>query len=341
MQLSDPAIIQDQARYQRLSKEFASIAKIQDKIGKLEKVEKERAELEHMLHDRKTDAQLIELATEELPQLKDACRRLREEIEDLLLAESGDAPKSVIVEIRAGTGGLEAGLFAADLFRMYARYAAERGYALETLDSHETENGGFKEIIFSLEGPQAYNRFRFESGVHRVQRVPLTESSGRIHTSACTVAVLPEPKEVDIQIDPRDLEIDVYRSSGPGGQSVNTTDSAVRITHLPSGVVVTCQDERSQLKNKAKALRILRARLFELKKEQQDQERSANRKKQVGTGDRSEKIRTYNFQERRVTDHRINLTLYELDQILDGALDKLFDALIQHDRQNRLKDLKL
>jgi peptide chain release factor 1 len=245
--------------------------------------------------------------------------------------------KNAIVEIRAGTGGDEAALFAADLFRMYARYAEGRGWKHDVLSSSPTGVGGYKEVIFLVEGKGAYGRFRYESGVHRVQRIPVTEASGRIHTSAVTVAILPEADEIDVDINPEEIRVDVFRSSGPGGQSVNTTDSAVRVTHVPTGLVVTCQDEKSQHKNKAKALKVLRSRLLERAKSQQDEERSRNRKLQVGSGDRSEKIRTYNFPQSRVTDHRIGLSLHKLEQVLDGNIDELVDALAANDSDARLK----
>ena len=249
--------------------------------------------------------------------------------------------KNVVVEIRAGTGGEEAGLFAGDLYRMYKRYAERNHWKIENLSSSPSDLGGFKEIIFSLAGDDIYSRMKFESGVHRVQRVPATEASGRIHTSASSVAVLPEADEVEVEIDPNDLRIDVFRSTGPGGQSVNTTDSAVRITHIPSGLVVSCQDEKSQHKNKARALRVLRARLYDLAMKEHDAKEAAMRKKMIGSGERSEKIRTYNFPQSRVTDHRINLTLYRLDQILDGDIDELMEELKLADRTERLANLEM
>ena len=279
-----------------------------------------------------------ELAEEELGELESTRLVLEEELKVLLLPSDPRDEKNVIVEIRAGTGGDEAALFAGDLFRMYARYAERHGWELEGMASSPTELGGFKEIIFMISGDRVYSRLKYESGVHRVQRVPETEASGRIHTSAATVAVLPEAEEVDVDIDPNDLKIDVFRSSGHGGQSVNTTDSAGRVTHIPTGMVVTCQDEKSQLKNKEKALKVLKARLLDMEIARQNEEIAQSRKNQVGSGDRSERIRTYNYPQGRVTDHRIGLTLYQLENFLDGDLEEMIDALITSDQAEKLKN---
>jgi peptide chain release factor 1 len=277
---------------------------------------------------------------EEMDSLRDRKKQLEEKLRIMLLPKDPDDDKSVIMEIRAGTGGEEAALFANDLFRMYSRYAESQGWKIDIMDSHFTDIGGIKELIFVVDGPGVYSKLKYESGVHRVQRVPTTESGGRIHTSAATVAVLPEAEEVEVAIDPNELRVDVYCSSGPGGQSVNTTQSAVRITHLPTGLVVTCQDEKSQHKNKAKALRVLRARLKEVLEEEKNAELAGARRSQVGTGDRSERIRTYNFPQGRVSDHRINLTLHKLDSILEGDLKEIIEALIAHDQAERMKQVE-
>lgn len=277
--------------------------------------------------DAESDPELKEMAAEEIAPLEEAIEKLIQRLKVLLVPRDPLDGKDIIVEIRAGTGGDEASLFAADLYRMYGRYAETRKWKVEVIEASETEAGGFKEIIFSVGGKSVYGNLRYESGVHRVQRVPATESQGRIHTSAVTVAVLPEAEDTDIEIKDAEIKIDVYRSSGPGGQSVNTTDSAVRLTHLPTGLVVICQDEKSQIKNKAKAFRVLRSRLYELEESKKQAARAAERKSQVGTGDRSERIRTYNFPQSRVTDHRINLTLYKLEQVMQGSIDELIDAL--------------
>jgi peptide chain release factor 1 len=326
--------------YVRLSKEYAELAPIVESIETLRKRSEELAGLETLIGDPASDAEMKTLAEEEYRALKGSLPQLERQVQRMLLPKDVADEKSAILEIRAGTGGEEAALFAAALFRMYERYADIHRWKVEILALSDTGLGGFKEIIASINGRGVFARLKFESGVHRVQRVPATEASGRIHTSAATVAVLPEAEEVDIAIDDKDLRIDVFRSSGPGGQSVNTTDSAVRVTHLPSGIVVQQQDEKSQHKNKAKALKILRARLYEAERTKLEAERAAQRKSQVGSGDRSERIRTYNYPQGRVTDHRINLTLYELERVMSGeALDKIIDALIAEDEAARLADL--
>jgi peptide chain release factor 1 len=292
------------------------------------------------LAEGESDPDMLEMAREELESLKESLEEATGRLKALLVPKDPLDGKNIIMEIRAGTGGEEAALFAADLYRMYNRFAEQNSWKIEVMDSNETGIGGFKEIIFSISGKNVYGNLRYESGVHRVQRIPTTESGGRIHTSAVTVAVLPEAEETDIDINPEDLKIDVYRSSGPGGQSVNTTDSAVRITHIPTGTVVTCQDEKSQHKNKAKALRVLRARLYEEEKRKNNQERAEARKNQVGSGDRSERIRTYNFPQNRVTDHRVNLTLHKLDAVMQGDLSEIIESLKYSARQEYLKEDK-
>jgi len=334
-ELSSPDIFQDQEKYKKISKAHSELSEIVSVYRQYKKLKEQIEENQELLSEG--DAELKELAEEELKVLKAEQTKLEERLKILLIPKDPLDEKNIILEIRAGTGGEEAALFAADLFRMYARYAERKGWKVEIMESHETGTGGFKEIIVNISGKQVYSRLKFESGVHRVQRVPSTESQGRIHTSAVTVAILPEAEEVDVKIDPSELRIDVFRSSGPGGQSVNTTDSAVRITHLPTGLVVTCQDEKSQHKNKAKALKVLRARLLQARQEEQKKELDANRRSQVGSGDRSERIRTYNFPQGRVTDHRINLTLYNLDAVLEGDLDQVIDPLIQHFQTEALK----
>jgi peptide chain release factor 1 len=326
--LSDPKVLGQQKEYSRVAKERAELEEIVSCYRSWKKAEREIEENRELLKDK--DEALRELAKEELAALRERKEELESRLKFLLLPKDPNDARNVILEIRAGTGGEEAALFAADLFRMYSRYAESRGWRVEVMSSNPTGLGGFKEIIVLIEGGAAYSRLKFESGVHRVQRVPETEGSGRIHTSAVTVAVLPEADEVEVDIDPKDLRVDVFRSSGPGGQSVNTTDSAVRVTHLPTGLVVSCQDEKSQHKNRAKALKILRARLLEKKQQEQHSEIAATRKLMVGSGDRSERIRTYNFPQGRVTDHRINLTLYKLDRIVEGQLDEVVEALATH-----------
>jgi peptide chain release factor 1 len=329
--------VTDSAQFVRLSKEFSDLGPIAGAIGELRAARAEMADLTAMLND----PEMKDLATEELAALEKRLPVLERRVLVALLPKDEADEKNAILEVRAGTGGDEAALFAAELFEMYRRYATIRGWRFETMEANETGIGGVKEAIASITGRGVFARLKFESGVHRVQRVPATEAQGRIHTSAATVAVLPEAEEVDIHIDEKDLRIDVFRSSGPGGQSVNTTDSAVRITHLPTGLVVIQQDEKSQHKNKAKALKVLRARLYDLERSAKDAVRAADRKNQVGSGDRSERIRTYNFPQGRVTDHRINLTLYKIDKMMMGeALDEFVDALVSEDEAARLAELQ-
>ena len=336
--LSNPEIIADQSKYQKYAKAHAELSDVVRAYQELRSAEQGLADAKTMLAEDH-DADMEEMIREEIGDLERRKVELEEDIRLLLLPKDPNDDKNVIMEIRAGTGGDEAALFASDLFRMYTRYAENHGWRIEIMDSNYTDISGIKEIIFAVDGQGAYSQFKFESGVHRVQRVPSTESSGRIHTSAATVAVLPEAEEVDVDINENDLRIDVYCSSGPGGQSVNTTQSAVRITHIPSGLVVMCQDEKSQHKNKAKALRVLRARLKEKYEDEQNAEMAGARRSQVGTGDRSERIRTYNFPQGRVTDHRINLTLHKLDMVLEGQLDEIIQALIASDQAERLKQV--
>ncbi|HQC87512.1 MAG TPA: peptide chain release factor 1 [Acetomicrobium sp.] len=335
LKLSDPEVISNPAELQRLAKEHAELSKIVEKYREYKEVLRRMEDAMSLCDD--DDEELRELAKEEVAQLKQVLETLEEELAFLLLPKDPDDDKSVIVEIRAGAGGEEAALFAADLYRMYVRYAERKGWKVELITANETGIGGYKEIVFRVEGRGAYSVLKYESGVHRVQRVPITEAGGRIHTSTATVAVLPEPDEVDVEIRPEDLRIDTYRASGAGGQHVNMTDSAVRITHIPTGIVVTCQDERSQIKNRAKAMQLLRAKLYDLELRLQHEEMAMERRGQIGSGDRSERIRTYNFPQSRVTDHRIGLTLYNLEEILDGDLDELIFALATADQMERLK----
>ncbi len=325
--------------FARLSKEYADLTPVVDGIGELRKARAELESLRALMDDAEGEADMRALAEAEYREVKEKIPELEGRLKVLLLPRDEADARNAILEVRAGTGGDEAALFAADLFRMYQRYAEVRGWTFEPMNVNETGIGGYKEAIASVSGQGVFARLKFESGVHRVQRVPTTESGGRIHTSAATVAVLPEPEDVDVRIDEKDLRVDRYRSSGPGGQSVNTTDSAVRVTHLPTGIVVTCQDEKSQHKNKAKALKVLRARLYEDERSRKHDELSAARRSQVGSGDRSERIRTYNFPQGRVTDHRINLTLHKLESIMDGGLDEVIDALAAEDQANRLAEL--
>ena len=334
-QLSDPAVISDQNKFRELAREQSSLSEIAEAADKYFLFSDHIEQSEDIIANEQ-DSELVEIAKEELEELKSEKEELENKIKILLIPKDKNDDRNVILEIRAGTGGDEAALFGADLLRMYNRYAERHGFKSEVLSSNITELGGVKEIVLLISGKGAYSRLKFESGVHRVQRVPDTESQGRIHTSAATVAVLPEAQDVDVQINPNDLRIDVYRSSGHGGQSVNTTDSAVRVTHIPTGVVVSCQDEKSQIKNKAKALKVLASRLYDLYKSEADEEYSQNRRSQIGSGDRSERIRTYNFPQGRVTDHRINLTLYRLDSFLDGDMDEIIDALELENRQQLL-----
>jgi len=334
--LSDPAIISNYSAYQKYAREHASIADIVQAYREYRRIDSQIEGNKDLLRDG--DEELRALAKEELSHLREKLEVLEKRLKVLLLPKDPNDERNVVLEIRAGTGGDEAGLFAGDLFRMYTRYAERRNWKVEIISSSLSGGiGGFKEIILLIEGNGAYSRLKYESGVHRVQRVPLTEAQGRIHTSAVTVAVLPEAEEVEVNIDPNDLRIDVYRSTGHGGQSVNTTDSAVRITHLPTGLVVTCQDEKSQHKNRAKALKVLRARLLDRAQEEHDAAISETRKKQVGSGDRSQRIRTYNFPQGRMTDHRIGLTLYSLENILDGEIDPVIDVLTTHYQTETLK----
>ncbi len=336
--IADPEIINDQPTWQKYIKEHASLKPIVDKYKEYKEVIEGIKEAKEILNESK-DSELKEMAKMELDELEDQVEPLEEELKILLIPKDPNDEKNVIVEIRAGAGGDEAGLFAAELLRLYSRYAERKGWKTEMMSLNETGVGGIKEVIFMIKGNGAYSRLKYESGVHRVQRIPSTESGGRIHTSTATVAVLPEVDDVEIEINQNDLRIDVFRSSGNGGQSVNTTDSAVRITHLPTGMVVSCQDEKSQHKNKDKALKVLKARLYEQSMAEQNAEIADARKSQVGTGDRSEKIRTYNYPQSRVTDHRINLTLHRLGQFLDGEIEEVVDALITTDQTEKLKKL--
>jgi peptide chain release factor 1 len=339
-ELSEPELLDNQKEYQKVTREHADLAPLVDTYRQYRKLSQQIQENQTML-EGESDIEMLELIKLDVARLRKELDEAETELKLMLVPKDPMDEKNVILEIRAGTGGDEAALFVADLFRMYSRYAELRRWKVEILDAHPTGIGGLKEIIAGVNGRGAFSRLKYERGVHRVQRVPVTESQGRIHTSAVTVAVLPEAEEVDVFIDPNELRVDVFRSSGPGGQSVNTTDSAVRITHVPTGLVVICQDEKSQHKNKAKALKVLRARLLDQMQTEQEAKIAQDRKSQVGTGDRSERIRTYNFPQNRVSDHRINLTLYRLDVILDGALDDIIDPLNTYFQSEALKGLHL
>ncbi len=335
--ISDPAVIADQEQWRKLCKEHSDITPIVNKYREYKALNENIEEAAIMLSEPDLDKEEKEMLEDEVAQSKRRIEQVSEEIKILLLPKDPNDDKNVIVEIRGGTGGDEAALFAADLLRMYSMYAETRRWRVEMLSANETDIGGYKEVTFAINGESAYSRLKFESGVHRVQRIPSTESGGRIHTSAATVAVLPEVEDVEVEINPNDLRIDVFRAGGPGGQCVNTTDSAVRITHIPTGVVVSCQDEKSQHKNKDKAMKILRSRVYDMMLQQQNEAISKERKSQVGSGDRSERIRTYNFPQGRVTDHRIGLTLHRLDSVMNGDLDEIIDALITSDQSEKLK----
>lgn len=337
MLLSDPAVVADQEKWRALMREHSRLEPLFLAMGRCERLSAQREEACAMLED----PDMAGIAGEELARLDAQMEEVEREIRLLLLPRDPNADRNVVMEVRAGAGGEEAALFGAMLLRMYSRYAERRGWRVELMDANTTELGGVKEAVFAIAGEGAFSRLRYESGVHRVQRVPVTESSGRRQTSTATVAVLPEAEEVDVRIDPGDLRVDVYRASGHGGQYINKTDSAVRITHLPTGLVVTCQDEKSQLKNREKAMRVLRSRLYELMQGEKDAAYAENRRAQVGTGDRSERIRTYNFNEGRVTDHRIGRTVYTIDAFVDGEMDEIIDALIFADQQERLRKLNL
>ena len=335
--LADPAVISDQPAYQKHAKAHRDLSPVVEKFREYKEVLNAIQGTKSLL-ESESDPEMRKLADEELATLQERAEACESDLRLLLMPKDPNDEKNVLLEIRAGTGGDEATLFAAELFRLYARFAERQGWRVEIMEEHESGVGGFKEIIAMVEGDRVYSKLKYESGVHRVQRVPATEASGRIHTSAVTVAVLPEADEVEIEIDPKELRIDTFCSSGPGGQSVNTTYSAVRITHIPTGLVVSCQDEKSQIKNKAKALRVLRSRLYDIAMQEQHKAIAQNRKNQVGTGDRSEKIRTYNFPQNRVTDHRIGITIYSLQDFMDGNVGAMVDALITHFQAEKLKE---
>ncbi len=336
--LCDPSVTSSAELYTEVMKEYKAVEPIALKYREYKNSVKELSEARELLEENKNDSEMCDMISEEISELEERIPQIESELRILLLPKDPNDDKNVIVEIRGGAGGEESALFAAVLYRMYSMYAVKKGYKLEILNANETELGGYKEISFMLTGEGAYSRLKYESGVHRVQRVPETEAQGRIHTSTATVAVLPEADDVDISIDPADLKIDTFRSSGAGGQHINKTESAIRITHIPTGVVVECQDERSQYKNKDKAMKVLRSRLLEAERERRNNEVAEERHQQVGTGDRSERIRTYNYPQGRVTDHRIGLTLYKIDDILNGNIDEIIDALITADRAAKLEE---
>lgn len=338
IKISDPTVMANQKEWQKLCKEHSELEEVVTKYRQYKKVSEDIEADKEMVREE-TDKDLKEMAQEEIKELTLELDNLEEELKILLLPKDPNDKKNVFIEIRGGAGGEEAALFASNLFRMYTRYAERRRWKVELISSNETDIGGFKEVVFMIKGEGAYSRLKYESGVHRVQRVPDTESSGRIHTSTSTVAVLPEVEEVDVEINPNDIRIDVFRASGNGGQCVNTTDSAVRLTHIPTGIVISCQDEKSQLKNKEKAMKVLRARLYEMAEAERNAGIAEDRRSQVGTGDRSERIRTYNYPQGRVTDHRIGLTLYKLDAFLDGDIDEVVDALITTDQAAKMQNM--
>ena len=335
--VSDPDVIAKQKEWQKLMKEMSDLEPIVKEYTAYKKAKEELEEAKEIL-DMEDDEELREMAREELKANEAAIEEYTENLKILLLPKDPNDDKNVILEVRAGTGGDEAALFGSDLLRMYLRYAERMRWKTEIIESNETEIGGVKEVVMLVKGKGAYSRLKYESGVHRVQRVPETESGGRVHTSAASIAVMPEVDDVEVNLDPNDVRVDVYRASGNGGQCVNTTDSAVRLTHMPTGLVVTCQDEKSQIKNKEKAFKVLKSRLFDLMQQEQNDKIAAERKSQIGSGDRSERIRTYNFPQSRITDHRINLTLYKLDSFLDGDLDEVIDALITEDQAEKMRD---
>ena len=336
-ELGQPEVVQDQNRYRKLTQEHAGLQEIVEAYQLYLKIQQQLEDNRELSEDKDEDPEIRKLAVQEIHEMNLQMQKMQKQIELLLLPKDPDDSRNIIIEIRAGTGGDEAALFARDLFQMYAHYSESQKWRLKLMNESRNDLGGFKEITFSIEGKEVYSRLKYEGGVHRVQRVPKTETQGRIHTSAATVAVLPEVEDVEVEINPGDLRIDVYRSSGPGGQSVNTTDSAVRITHIPSGLVVICQNEKSQLKNKSQALKVLRARLYEKELEAQQSETAEKRRGMVGSGDRSERIRTYNFPQGRLTDHRSNLTLYKLEDILLGKLEQVIDPLLSYYQAELLK----
>jgi peptide chain release factor 1 len=335
-QLADPEVLGDRGRYAGIARKHAELQQVYDLARRFRAAERTVADAEGLLGDDSSDAEMREFAQEELGDGRRLLDDLSEEIRVRMLTRDPNDAKDVIIEIRAGTGGDEASLFAGELARMYTRYAQAKGFEVDILNANENDNGGYKEITLEVRGRGAFSALKYESGVHRVQRVPATEAAGRIHTSAATVAVLPEAEDIEIEIGPNDLRVDIFRARGPGGQSVNTTDSAVRLTHVPTGVTVSCQDEKSQLQNKERALRILRARLFELEQAKQDEERGAARRTMVGSGDRAQKVRTYNFQQNRVSDHRIGLTSHRIAEVMEGELDEFTEALASEDRRKQL-----